>query len=510
MKKKIIFIGALALFTGALAACDNNNNNNTTNNSNISNTTNTDSLNEQIQKLEEENNRIKAQNEALTKENGELKTENDDLTKANSNLNTENSTLKTEYENYKSLSESLEDKIDNLKEENAQIKNIKKQYLKNNNLFEISYIDYLGNATTKYNKVSDFENVTAALNDLNVGAVITPSQYGAYIDSANNAIKDPNWAIMIYENYESTATGIDGLTIDSGDVFEIKSECWNTFLSGYGAFDKYDVLVDKVLYNYFNNRFKNTLSSTKTFSNSSYWENLVLYKLINAKSSWGGSLYDSELFNTTLLNDELVNELNSYDLNNLKGTDFFKYYYADRLINDDFTDFKLKFDEYVKTFKTYGEWGEYTIPFVASSAKTLGLIDSLSDYVKNSTYIPDASQWGPDGISWLLTGKSSYKTLTDDDFKLLSFDLLDNSLSKDVSLSTMILPYAAANKNVRDFKNENGIDLIQFLCDNYFNLDEMKFNTELQASDYSSNQIYAALAAYKIQRDTKEACNLFE
>ena len=37
----------------------------------------------------------------------------------------------------------------------------------------------------------------------------------------------------------------------------------------------------------------------------------------------------------------------------------------------------------------------------------------------------------------------------------------------------------------------------------------MKFTTEAGASDYSSNQIYAALVAYKIQRDSSAKFNLF-
>jgi hypothetical protein len=38
----------------------------------------------------------------------------------------------------------------------------------------------------------------------------------------------------------------------------------------------------------------------------------------------------------------------------------------------------------------------------------------------------------------------------------------------------------------------------------------MQFDTEKLSNDMSSNQIYAALVAYKIQRDTASAQNLFE
>ena len=104
----------------------------------------------------------------------------------------------------------------------------------------------------------------------------------------------------------------------------------------------------------------------------------------------------------------------------------------------------------------------------------------------------------------------NYQRLADTDLDELSFDKLENSLSKDVSLSTMILPYAASNKSVRSVKNNDGVDVIQYLFDNYFDQSTMKFTTEASGTDYSSNQIYAALVAYKISRDLNKACNLFE
>ena len=105
---------------------------------------------------------------------------------------------------------------------------------------------------------------------------------------------------------------------------------------------------------------------------------------------------------------------------------------------------------------------------------------------------------------------SSFTTVSDSDLAEISFDKLENSLSKDVSLSTMILPFAASNKSVRSVKNNEGVDVIEYLFDNYFDQSTMKFTTEKAAEDYSSNQIYANLIAYKIQRDTNKSCNLFE
>jgi hypothetical protein len=236
---------------------------------------------------------------------------------------------------------------------------------------------------------------------------------------------------------------------------------------------------------------------------------MALYKIINAKNKYDAPLYDYNLYNSNMLNSSLVSNIKAKNVDDLKGTELFKFYYAARLTNLDLTDFKAKYSTYVESFETYGEWGEYTIPFVTSTAKTLGLIDKLSNDVKNTTYKPDSTEWGPDGISWQLTGMASYKDLTDEDLKDLSFDKLEKSSSKDVSLSTMFLPYAASNKDIRTLKNSDGVDVIQYLFDNYYNEEEMKFTTEL-GDDYSSNQIYAALIAYKVWRDTNKACNLFE
>ena len=107
----------------------------------------------------------------------------------------------------------------------------------------------------------------------------------------------------------------------------------------------------------------------------------------------------------------------------------------------------------------------------------------------------------------MYTGLASVEDITDK-LSNLKYEYLDNSLSKDVSLSSYLLPYAACNANPR--KTSEDKDLIQILFDEYFDESTMKFTTEASASDYSSNQIYAALVAYKISRDLNKACNLFE
>ena len=490
MKKRLLFMSALAVFT--LAGCDNT----------AATTTTTSN---EVVTTSKEDEALKAENEALKAENEKIKAELEAAKKANGELETSNKTLEEDKTN-------LESSVESLTKENEYLKLSKENkynYLKSNNSFEITYVDYLGYPTTRVYPLTDSTNISDILtNDFD--ANITIQGYAPYINSINNSFLDSNWSIMIYENYEAALTGVSELHADAGDVFEFKHECWNTTESGWGSLDKYDVLVDKVIYNFAQNRLKTTLNNTTTWTGSTYWEDMALYKLINSKNNYGGSLYDTNLFNTDLLNADLKTAISNQNIEELQGSDLFKFYYAARLTDLDLTAFTTKYGAYVESFTEYGEWGEYTIPFVTSTAKTLGLIDKLSDNVKNTTYKADSSQWGPDGLSWQLTGMASYKQLADTDLDELSFDKLENSLSKDVSLSTMILPYAASNKSVRSVKNNDGVDVIQYLFDNYFDQSTMKFTTEASGTDYSSNQIYAALVVYKIQRDIVKACNLFE
>ena len=479
MKKRLFLMSTLAVF--ALALC-NGKKDDTTTSKPVESTND-----EETQKLKEENETLKAEIEALNETKKTLEEENDSLKSDKTTLESEKSKIEKEIE---------------------YLKLVKSNYLKAKNSFEVTYVDFLGNTKTEICSVSS--GVT--LNDIltnSFNASILDSAWGSNLAAIDNSFIDNNWYIMIYENYELASTGLDGLEINAGDVFEFKHECTNTIESGWGTFDKYDVLVDQVCYNYLNNRFKNTLANTTTWAGSTYWEDMALYKIINAKNKYDAPLYDYNLYNSNMLNSSLVSNIKAKNVDDLKGTELFKFYYAARLTDLDLTDFKAKYSTYVESFTTYGEWGEYTIPFVTSTAKTLGLIDKLSNDVKNTTYKPDSTKWGPDGISWQLTGMASYKDLTDEDLKDLSFDKLEHSSSKDVSLSTMILPYAASNKDIRTLKNSDGVDVIQYLFDNYYNEEEMKFTTEL-GDDYSSNQIYAALIAYKVWRDTNKACNLFE
>ena len=78
------------------------------------------------------------------------------------------------------------------------------------------------------------------------------------------------------------------------------------------------------------------------------------------------------------------------------------------------------------------------------------------------------------------------------------------------SIALSIASFAASNKNVRQYKNADGKNLLDLLLESYdSNLGLIKYAASDTGINYSTNQIYASLIAYKYQRDTKTAVNIF-
>ena len=507
-KKKFLFgiLAASALVT--LASCGNDEE--------------IENLKKEVASLKEENETLKNDKEDLTSENNSLKNDKTALTGENNSLKEENATLKADKDKEASAKEDALSQIEQLVKAYEDLENksivlfeeTKKdlwsdinELLKVNNSYAIKYTDPLGESVIKTFDSSD--NIVDELI-LEFNADIVSSSYGSYIKSIMSNYVDPNWYVSIYENGESSDTGLDGLVVDSGDFFEFKYECWNTVESGFGALDSYDVLVDQVIYNYYVNVLPNKLASVDTYTGITYWDSLALYKLKNVKS-YGTPIYSYSSTVNNPFSYNYLTTLNSTDQSELSGNNLFKYYYADRLIanNRDYTSLKTNYQNYLDTLTSYSSWGEYSNPFHTGVAKTLGL--NLNDAIKNTTYRADTT-YGSEGLAWELTGLACYNTLTSADLSDLTFDALNNEYvgSKDVALSTYMLPYAAANLNFRELKTSDGVDAIKYLFDNYYDIDTMQFETEKLSNDMSSNQIYAALVAYKVQRDTGNATNIFE
>ena len=312
---------------------------------------------------------------------------------------------------------------------------------------------------------------------------------------------------MIYENGEMTSTGIEQLEINSGDVFELKEECWKS-VELYGSYDSYDILVDKAIYNYYENVLPKKFKSLTAPESNTFWDEMAMYKIFNSIDNAGNPKYLSAL-DYLEFGGEYIDYLTNMDVSSLSGNDLFKYYYSLRLHSDDFNNLKTQYQSYLSTLTTYPAFGEFSIPFHTGAAKSLGL--DLDDAIKNTTDRADTT-YGPEGLAWELAGLACYNTLTKADLSGLTIDALNNEYvsSKDVALSTYMLAYAASNVSFRELKDSNGVDAIKYLFDNFYDLNTMKFDTEKLSNDMSSNQIYAALVAYKLQRDLGYAQNLFE
>lgn len=411
------------------------------------------------------------------------------------------------------LEASIQEKDNTIKDLNNQIDNlnnsIKDVNDKNNSLeeelakftFEIKVIDIdgvnLGSKKIPYRKYS---NLWDALDD-NFNVVASIGDYGHYISSINGSIVDNNYYVAIYENNEFASTGVDSIIPDAGDVFEFRVECWNTLSSGYGVLDKYDVLVDKTIYHYIKTRLKEVVEGATTYTNV-LWEAMTIYLMSEARDSNGYNVYDSNLFKFSF-SDTLKSDFGLIDVTSLSGANIGKYFYTARLLNNDLTNYKTMYTSYLSTVTSYNE---YVSPFTLSPAYSLNLSSSIDNNVKNTTYRA-ATTWGTDGIAWQLTAMSLHTSLAESELLVLPTDNEGNA----TSAALRLLPYAAFNKNIRTVKNSDNKDLIEIIFDNYYDseLNIVKYNVSTNDYNFSSNQVYASLIAYKVQRDTRKVANLF-
>ena len=453
-------------------------------------------LKKEVASLKEENSTLKNDKDTLTQSNQTLSDEKKALKDSNDSLKEDYSKVATDFKKLKGDYKTLEGMYESLVDENGELKSDVINYLKAENLYAVKYTDPAGGSKILlfYDSVSLSQ---AIVDDFN--GVISDS---GFVSSVKNYY-DPNWYVALYENGEYTSVGVNDLVADAGDVFDLKQECWNSKESGYGTLDEFDVLVDKAIYNYYVNVLPKKLKSVDTYTGNTYWDSMALYKLKNAGYKFDSLNYQPFIY-------DYYHSVDTAVQSELSGNDLFKYYYADRLLinNRDYTDLKTKYQSYLDTLTSYSSYGEYSIPFHTGVAKTLGL--NLNDAIKNTTYRADMT-YGPEGLAWELAGLACYNTFTKDDLSALTIAALDNEYvgSKDVALSTYILPYAASNISFRELKDSNDQDALKVLF-SFYDESTMQFDTEKLSNDMSSNQIYAALVAYKIQRDTNNAQNLFE
>ena len=334
-----------------------------------------------------------------------------------------------------------------------------------------------------------------------------------WLTSINQTVVDKSWSLMIYENDAPASTLVDGIVVDNGDKFTFKNECWNTVESGWGTVDSYEVLLDQAVYHYAKTKMKTSIASSTSCFDSTFWQSISLYNMMKNK-------YDSNLFNVNSYSDAYKESISSANLDDLPNVtsrpheaNYAKWYYAARLFDTDLTKFKEVYGAYLDGLSTYGS--EYEMPFALSIAKELELDNKIKDGVKNPTSRASL-QYGTDALAWQLTGMALYTTLDDSEFSPFTLDAInaavkDFSADMSTSIANVLFPLVAMNKNPRDFAlDESNTDIIKYLFDNCYDKENQEFLTEkLGDGDYSSNQIYASLMAYKIQRDQKKAVNIF-
>jgi hypothetical protein len=351
-----------------------------------------------------------------------------------------------------------------------------------------------------------------------IETVSSESQYGHFLQSINGTIMDdPNLYLMIYENDVMSNTGIDEVIVDDGDVFEIKNEFWKG-----GHYDDVDVLVDKTIYTYVKSVFKEATQNTTSFKGSTFWEYLLSDLAIK-------NGYDVSLFNVRDANDDLLEEVNNYDYSTIgykdgvasEVTEFFKYYYTALGIGGfdveiDSTDDKIA--DFEAALKTYADanitneyaYNQYSSPFILSILNKLDVNKDTLKTIAQATNKLDIerSQWGnyTDQLVWQVLTFAAIQgnECKFDDTVLNSLNVRADEFNC-TSLAASVAAFAALGENPRDEKYEiEGEDIIENIMTNFY--DETSGLLKVNKNDetipeFSTNQIYAYLFAYKISRD---------
>ncbi|MBO5415047.1 MAG: hypothetical protein J6A83_00270 [Clostridia bacterium] len=323
------------------------------------------------------------------------------------------------------------------------------------------------------------------------GMVSYESQYGTTIVSVSGSIVDPNYYVSITENGKYADVGVDGLVIDAGDIFEFKVECWNTVESGYGTMDKYDVLVDKAIYSYIKNTLSEQAATATSYTGSLYWDQAA----VTFMASKG---YDASIFKLEY-SDAFKNAVSSADVSALSGNDFMKYYYAQKSLGNAPSDeFKSAFNTAIASTCT-----EWLLPVAKAIGSDSDSIDTLIASAPSTSM-----QWGPDMSIWSYVLLGLYADY--DGYISTYTSQLD--WGNGTSTALVLLAMAKDGINARSAEYEkDGKDIIEVLFDTYYDeeLGLIKVYTTDTDANFSTNQIYASLMAYKACRDTGAAVNIF-
>ena len=242
--------------------------------------------------------------------------------------------------------------------------------------------------------------------------------------------------------------------------------------------------------------------------------------------------YDVSLFNVREANDDLLEEVNNYDYSTIGYKDgvaseiaeFFKYYYTALGIGGfdveiDSTDDKIA--DFKAALKTYAdanitneyEYNQYSSPFILSILNKLDINkDTLKAIAQGTDKLDvEREEWGnyTDQLAWQVL---TFDAIQGDECKfdktvLNTLNVRDDDFNA-ASLAASVAAFAALGENPRDEKYEiEGEDIIENIMTNFY--DETSGLLKVYKNDetipnFSTNQIYTYLFAYKISRDKKD------
>lgn len=321
------------------------------------------------------------------------------------------------------------------------------------------------------------------------------SDYGPYLTSVAGSIIDPNYYVAIYENDEYATKGIAELEVNDNDHFTFRVECFNQ------EFDKYDLLLDKAIYGYMKDYFKDVISKEKSFSPTSneHWS----YMFIDLMRKNG---YDPTIFNLDAVKEEMLDSIEDFTITSLTGAAIGKYYYIARALDYDLTAFLAFYQEFADN-NTYG-FSEYTSPFIMRPAKDLATEPTwLASYVNAKLA---STTFGPDGAGWQIMAQSIFRDITAEELAPLkgkfSWEYSNNATSKSILLAT----FASAGIDMRssEYEVENQ-DILEHILGTYYIDGLVCYDENTLEPNYSTSQIYAYLAAYKVFRDTGNKVSIF-
>lgn len=438
---------------------------------------------------------IAAANQELTEKKAATEELEKELANLEAKLDTSHADLAEQEATLTALKESLEtilaDAGSQIKDAEAKIQALE-AFIKGQ--YQIKVVDLDGEVLVDDTiKCTDSVSVTEILTE-RYDMVSYQSDYGTTIVSIAGSIVDANYYVSITENGTYASVGVDGLVIDPGDVFEFKVECWNTVAGGYGTMDEYDILVDKTLYGYMKNIFPSQIASATTYTGSNYWEQAA----VTYMASKG---YDSNLYQFTY-SDAFQEALRAVDVTTLSGTNLMKYYYAQKSLGNTMSEeYKTQLSTAAENCNSY-----WLLPMTkAFHIET----EAITTYVAKA---PSTSvSWGPDMSVWEYVLKGLY---SDNYAEGTYLDLYTSKLDwgNGASTALVLLAFAKDGVDPRAEKYEkDGKDILEVLFDTYYDseLNLVKWSVDDRAENFSTNQIYASLMAYKVCRDTGEAANIF-